>query len=233
MAPQNAFEKFRPMKPVLIIDIEVGNHQSVANAIDYLGYDYVVSNDKDEIAAAACYVLPGVGAFPEAMKNLNRLDLADALKREVLEKKKPILGICLGMQVFADSSEERDSTNAYQHKGLGWIRGAVRRLPAIPGLKVPQIGWNTLSWTGTDAVFSRLGPEAAFYFDHSYHFVCENKTDVAATCSYGTDIVSAVKHDNIFGVQFHPEKSQTAGLKFFRAFFDAAGQRYRKVVHHA
>jgi imidazole glycerol-phosphate synthase subunit HisH len=200
-------------KDVLIIDYGVGNHLSIINTLSFLGYSFKVSVNKKDIIAAKAYILPGVGAFNEAMKNLNKLKIIDTLGQQVLENKKPILGICLGMQVMADSSQEKGL-----HAGLGWIRGNVVRIKSLNNVRVPHVGWNQANILKKDPLFSRVQGQPHFYFDHSYHFECERRFK-AATCSYGEEITAAVQRENIFGVQFHPEKSQNNGLKLFRGFF--------------
>lgn len=204
-------------KKILIIDYKVGNHQSVENALNSLGYDFLVSNKKEDILNSNLYILPGVGAFGEAMKNLNNFKITQLLKQQVLEKKKPILGICLGFQVFADWSEE----NGF-HKGLGFIKGGVVKFKAKKGFRIPHVGWNTIKIIKKDPLFSKLKDSPNFYFDHSYHLICDDSY-ASAKCFYGDDFVAAVQKDNIFGVQFHPEKSQSNGLKLFRSFFDYLG----------
>ncbi|MEA3347229.1 MAG: imidazole glycerol phosphate synthase subunit HisH [Candidatus Auribacterota bacterium] len=199
---------------VLIIDYNVGNHQSVANALDFLGYKYFVSGRKEDILKADFYILPGVGAFGEAMQNLQQLGVVDILKREIIEKEKPILGICLGMQILAEHSME----NGY-HEGLGLIEGRVDKIEARKGFRVPHVGWNTLDIMRKDPLFLKTEEDTSFYFDHSYHFICKEPY-IYASCSYGSKLIAAVRKNNIFGVQFHPEKSQNSGLKLFRCFFD-------------
>jgi glutamine amidotransferase len=199
---------------ILIIDYEVGNHQSVANVLTTLGYDFELSGEAEAIRWATSYVLPGVGAIGEAMKNLQRLQIIDLLTQEVIGNKKPILGICLGMQMMAESSEEGGL-----HQCLGWIQGRVVKLEPGHGLRVPQVGWNTVHIHERDPLFTKVDEGANFYFDHSYHFVSDEKF-VAASCSYGGNVTAAVRKGNIFGVQFHPEKSQNNGLKVFRSFFN-------------
>ncbi len=199
---------------VLIIDYGVGNHLSVLNALDFLGYRYAVSNRREDIEEAQGFILPGVGAFGEAMQNLNRLDIVAVLKEQVAAKRKPLLGICLGMQLLAEDSEEKGT-----HKGLGLIKGHVVELKPAQKLRVPHVGWNSLKIRNKAPLFERTGTEPHFYFDHSYHFKCDPSC-VSATCAYGEEITAAVQKDNIFGVQFHPEKGQSNGLKLFRGFFE-------------
>ncbi|MDD4901325.1 MAG: imidazole glycerol phosphate synthase subunit HisH [Patescibacteria group bacterium] len=202
---------------VLIIDYGVGNDQSIINALKFLGYDFIISNNKKDIVQAKVYILPGVGAFSEAMKNLNDLGITDLLKEQILQKKKPILGICLGFQVLADYSEENGT-----HQGLGFIKGGVIKFKAERGLRIPHVGWSEIKVVKPNPLFTKLGTRPAFYFDHSYHLVGE-EADVSARCFYGADFTAAVQKDNIFGVQFHPEKSQNNGLKLFRSFFNYVG----------
>lgn len=203
---------------VLIIDYGVGNDQSVMNALSSLGYDFLVSNKKEDILGASAYILPGVGAFNEAMRNIKELKIEDLLREQVLAKKKPILGICLGFQVLASESEENGL-----HKGLGFIDGRVIRLVQKENVRIPHVGWNTLEIVKKEPLFSNIySDNPSFYFDHSYQLVCDNSC-VSAVTSYGDKIVSAIQKDNIFGTQFHPEKSQNNGLKLFRSFFNHIG----------
>ena len=150
----------------------------------------------------------------EGMKNLKKLNIIGVLEEEVLVKKKPILGICLGMQMLAKTSQEDGL-----HQCLGWIDGEVKKLDVGPEWRVPHVGWNTVDFKEGNSLFTRVSQGANFYFDHGYHFVCAPQY-VNATCRYGKDVVAAVQKDNIFGVQFHPEKSQNNGLRLFRSFFN-------------
>lgn len=204
---------------ILIIDYGVGNHQSVANALETLGYAFELSGDIEMIRRAKAYILPGVGAIGEAMKNLEKLKIIDSLTKEVMHNKKPILGICLGMQMMAESSEEGG-----HHRSLGWIQGRVVKLDPGIGYSVPQVGWNTVHIHEREPLFTKIEEGSNFYFDHSYHFVCDDQC-VSASCSYGGKVTAAVRKDNIFGVQFHPEKSQNNGLKVFRSFFNYVNSR--------
>lgn len=203
------------LKKILIIDYGVGNFQSVANALRFLGYEYSVSDKPLDISKAQILILPGVGAFSEAMKNLQKRNLINILRDEVINKKKPILGICLGMQVLASDSEEFGL-----HKGLGLIEGHVVRFNDKKGFPLPHVGWNNIMIKKKEPLFERIHGEPNYYFDHSFHFTCDEKY-VAAVCDYGTTFVAAVQKDNVFGTQFHPEKSQSAGLKLFRGFIES------------
>ncbi len=202
---------------VLVIDYGVGNHLSVINALECLGYAYEVSSKKEDIQNASAYILPGVGAFSEAMANLHARDMVTTLREQVMKHKKPILGICLGMQVLAE-----DSTENGLHEGLGFIPGHVVHIPADAGIRVPHVGWNELDIRVAGSLFVSVPQKARVYFDHSYYF----KTDpqyVAASSMYGGEVTAAVENGNVFGVQFHPEKSQTHGLRILRSFFNHIG----------
>ncbi|MFA5942630.1 MAG: imidazole glycerol phosphate synthase subunit HisH [Candidatus Paceibacterota bacterium] len=196
---------------VLVIDYGVGNHTSVCNALERLKYSYAVSSDTKDIKDAPAYILPGVGAFKEAMQNLRGRNIIEVLREEVIGKKKPLLGICLGMQVLAE-----DSTEDGLHTGLGFIPGHVVLIPH-ENVRVPHVGWNTLTIQKSDPLFVAVSTDARFYFDHSYHFATDEKYR-AATTQYGGEITAAVQHGAVYGVQFHPEKSQTSGLRLLRSF---------------
>jgi len=203
-------------KHIVIVDYNVGNTGSVANALTFLGYDFSITSEPDAIRAADVIVLPGVGAFAEAMNNLKELGLTDVLREEVEDNKKIVFGICLGFQILAEEGHENGV-----HTGLGFIPGSVEKITPQVGLRVPHVGWNTLDIAKKDPLFSKIDQGTSVYFDHSYHFVCE-KQYVAATTAYGTDLVAAVQHENVYGVQFHPEKSQNGGLRILRSFFESA-----------
>jgi glutamine amidotransferase len=201
---------------IVIIDYGVGNTHSVFNAISYLGYNkHRISDSENIIRKADVLILPGVGAFDEAVKNLRQRNLHHILNEHVLVNKKPILGICVGMQMLASHSEE----NGF-HEGLNWIKGTVKKLSLPSSFAVPHVGWNNVIIKQQDPLFTRNDLDSNFYFDHSYYFDCDSKY-VAAYCDYGIQVTAAVQHENIFGVQFHPEKSQINGLKLFRAFFNS------------
>ena len=199
---------------IVIIDYGVGNTHSVLNAITRLGFSVKISDKENLISAADALVLPGVGAFDEAMKNLQARHLHEILNEQVLVNNKPILGICLGMQMFASFSEENG-----EHAGLGWIEGRVRLIDSQKGLRVPHVGWNDIKVNLKDPIFTRCPEESNFYFDHSYHYECASE-HVAAFCNYGGKVTAAVQRKNIAGVQFHPEKSQNNGLRLFKGFFN-------------
>jgi glutamine amidotransferase len=201
-------------KTICIVDYGMGNTQSVGNAIESLGGNYVISNRKDEIARCDGIILPGVGAFKAAMENLHALDLVAPLTDRVMEKKKPFLGICLGMQLLAEDSVELGFS-----AGLGWLKGHVVALQPSQTLRVPHVGWNNTQIVKPQPLFHGIDAQAHFYFDHSYTLQCEPEL-VAATFEYGGSFVAAVQRDNLFATQFHPEKSQRHGLKLLRNFLN-------------
>lgn len=196
----------------MVVDYRMGNLKSVVNALTYIGAEAFISEDKADVAKADGFVLPGVGAFGEAMENLQRLDLVAPLKDAVLGLKKPLLGICLGMQLLAESSEEKG-----RHLGLGWIPGEVVRLSPGGGLRLPHVGWNSLEILRSDGFLPRPDQKADYYFVHSYH-VRAPANVVAATCRYGEPFAAALQVGNLYAVQFHPEKSQWNGLQILRGF---------------
>lgn len=199
-----------------IVDYGMGNLRSVAKAFELLGAETVVSGKPEELQAAEKLVLPGVGAFGDGMANLRKLGLDKFLEGEVLGKKKPMLGICLGMQLLAQEGFERG-----RNKGLGFIGGKVAKFELeAQGLKVPHVGWNEVRFLGENPLFRGLKDGACFYFVHSYHMVCDDKKDVSAVCDYGYEFTAAVRRGNIFGTQFHPEKSQEAGLRVLENYID-------------
>jgi glutamine amidotransferase len=198
---------------VVIVDYKMGNVGSILNMLKKIGTDAVISADPAVIKQAARIVLPGVGSFDEGMSNLHALGLKDVLQEKVIVGRAPTLGICLGMQLFGDRSEEGSSP------GLGWIHGEIKRFVFDKErLKVPHMGWNTVR-PAKPGPMSRLATEdSRFYFVHAYHFVCADQSDVLFTSEYGQPFVSAVRRDNIVGVQFHPEKSHRFGMDLLRTF---------------
>jgi len=200
-------------KNIVIIDYNMGNLASVANAIEYIGYKAIISNKIEDIKLADYIILPGVGAFPDGMKNLIDLNLIEVLREQVLERKKPFLGICLGMQLLADEGYESGLT-----KGLGYIKGKVKKFDLKDkNLRIPHVGWNEVYFKKNCILFKDLNKSEVFYFVHSYHFTPEEDV-VAGTFDYGGEFTAIIQKDNIFGTQFHPEKSQKAGLKILENF---------------
>ena len=197
-----------------IVDISIGNLTSIKNAIEYLGFDSEISDNPEKLKDSSHIILPGVGSFRNAMKSIKENHIDEALHDIVFGEKKPILGICLGMQIMAESGTEDGVT-----PGLGWIKGRVEKLSCDDiSFKVPHIGWNNFDLLTKSKLFNGVKIENDFYFVHSYHVVCENEDNIIAQSSYCNSFVSAFNKDNIYGVQFHPEKSQDVGLKVLENF---------------
>jgi glutamine amidotransferase len=205
----------------VVIDYDMGNLKSMSNALKALGVPHEVSGDPAVVSSAQAIVLPGVGAFGDGMKALERRGLTEVLRKKVLEDRVPYLGVCLGMQFLASRSYEHG-----EHQGLGWIAASVDRLsPSDVGLKVPHMGWNELRIVDASSPLMRdVADGTAVYFLHGYHFVPSGEASncVVATTSHGGEVVAAVQREHIFGVQFHPEKSQGAGLAILKNFADHA-----------
>ncbi len=199
---------------VTIVDYGMGNLSSIRNALDYIGVPSVIASSPEKVASSDRLILPGVGSFARAMSNLNESGLTAALNRAVIDRRSPVLGICLGMQLLADVGSEDGIT-----PGLGWIPGEVVRLNEALVGKVPRIGFDSIRPARADeALFAGLGTGADFYFVHSYHFVPAKADVVIGTCDSGMAVVAAVGAENIYGVQFHPEKSQANGIRLLRNF---------------
>jgi imidazole glycerol-phosphate synthase subunit HisH len=202
---------------IALIDYGMGNIRSIKNALLHIGdFQIDVTDNPEMIQAANCIILPGVGAFPDAMKNLRDRNLIGLLNDQVLTKKKPLLGICLGMQLLFSSS-----TEGGDNKGLDWIPGVVERID-LKNYRVPHVGWNDLHLQQSSSIFENLGYDKNFYFVHSYHVACPGKF-VSATFEYGQEFTAAVQKDNIIGMQFHPEKSQQNGMQVLKQFIAWAG----------
>jgi glutamine amidotransferase len=197
---------------VAIIDYGMGNVASVQKALTFLGIKSIITHDHAIIETSSSILLPGVGSFSQGMENLRERGLVKMLTEEVFFKKKPFLGICLGMQLILENGNE-----PYKCKGLGWIQGEVVKFD-LKNLKVPHMGWNNIN-VHNDTYYKSLITND-FYFIHSYHVKAANKQDVAATVNYGFDVVASIQRGNIFATQFHPEKSQTAGLSILKTFFE-------------
>lgn len=194
---------------IAILDYDVGNLKSISNALRYLGFSCQITGEGGELEAADALILPGVGAFPDAADKLKKTGLDELLRKQA--EIKPILGICLGMQLlFTDSDEGRPCP------GLGLIPGHVRRIPT--SLKLPHIGWNTLSFPQDSPLFSRLEDASAVYFVHSYAAADVLPEDLLAVTDYGVPVTAAVGRGHVFGCQFHPEKSGEVGLQILRNF---------------
>lgn len=199
---------------IAIIDYGMGNVLSVQKALNKIGVDNIVTSDSDEIDKCSHIILPGVGSFNKAMENLHAKDLVNILRKEVQENKKPILGICLGMQLLAEHGYENGVTD-----GLAFIEGSVIEIPSN-NLPVPHIGWNEVT-IKSNKYFDNVY-DHNFYFVHSYYLEAKNESDIAATVNYGMELTAAVQKDNIFGTQFHPEKSQEEGIEVLKSFFENA-----------
>lgn len=194
----------------VVVNYGMGNLRSIQHKLAGIGFACDISAEARDVERAELLILPGVGHFGAAMGLLHQQDLVRVLDESVLGRGTPILGICLGMQLLSRSSEEGDA------EGLGWIDAVTRRFafpPAGPRLKVPHIGWNTLEAKPGHELLQGITPGERFYFTHSYHLCCASGADVVATTNYGYDFVSVVRHGNIVGTQFHPEKSHRAGMK--------------------
>jgi len=197
---------------IVIIDYGMGNLRSVQKAFEKVGFPAVITNDHTLIKKASHIVLPGVGAFGDAMKNLHTLGLDKLLHVEILEHKKPFLGICLGMQLIAEKSYEFG-----EHQGLGWIEGAEVVRFKEGSLKIPHIGWNEVNFHNPSVLFEGIPNHSNFYFVHSYYFQAP-LTYAIGECEYDHSFVCAIQKNNIFATQFHPEKSQTHGLAIIKNF---------------
>lgn len=198
---------------VTIIDYGMGNIRSVSNAFAFLGCRVEVTSEPAVVDQSEFIVLPGVGAFGDAMHNLKALHLIDPLNRQVIEHKKPFLGICLGMQLIANESEEKGL-----NQGLGWIPGRVIPIKADPSLRIPHMGWNEIIPQGRDEFLDGFHQGLNFYFVHSFYLQCENQEDVHSNVLYGNEITASVRKDNIFAVQFHPERSHHNGLRLLEKY---------------
>jgi glutamine amidotransferase len=198
---------------VAIIDYGLSNSSSVLNMIKWIGGDAIITSNHQDIKNATHLILPGVGAFDSGMDNLQKSHLIDLLNHEVLENEKPILGICLGMQLLLDSSEEGEK------KGLGWIKGYSKKFIFDDhSLKVPHMGWNYINIENQSQIVKDLD-DAKFYFVHSY-FVNTAQENILTTTNYGHGFVSGIQKENIYGFQFHPEKSHKYGMQLFKNFLE-------------
>jgi glutamine amidotransferase len=195
-----------------IVDYGMGNLGSVRNMFKRIGAQAVITGDVEKIASATKLVLPGVGAFDSAMTRINQPELRRVLDRKALEERIPILGLCLGMQLLTRSSEEGTLP------GLGWIAATTKRIPPQPGLKVPHMGWNVVTPTRESALTAGLPSESRFYFVHSYCVHADDPADSILTAVHGIQFDAGVQRDNVFGVQFHPEKSHKFGMKLLANF---------------
>ena len=202
----------RSTQMTAIIDYGAGNIKSVEKALLSLGQEVVITDDKETILNADRIILPGVGAFGDAMAQLEKTGL-DAVIREAVEKNIPFLGICLGLQLLFEKSEEAPGV-----KGLGILKGEVKKIPAEQGLKIPHMGWNSLHFAHDGKLFHGIEEGSYVYFVHSYYLKAEEEFIVKASTEYGVSIHASVEKDNVFACQFHPEKSSETGLKILKNF---------------
>lgn len=197
---------------ITIIDYDAGNIKSVEKAIQSLGEETILTSDPEQILKADKLILPGVGAFGDAMEKLKSYGLVEVIK-EAVGKGIPFLGICLGLQLMFESSEESPGV-----EGLSLLKGKIMRIPAGEGLKIPHIGWNSLKYPNKGTLYEGLKEDAYVYFVHSYYLKAEDEQIVTATTEYGVTIHASVQKDNLYGCQFHPEKSSEVGLTILKNF---------------
>jgi len=220
-----------------LIDYDAGNLLSVEKALRALGDEPVITRDRGALLSADRVILPGVGAYKDCMDKLNEYDLAGIIP-EIIAQGKPFLGICLGMQLLFESSEEGQTENSGEGQtenvrgdksfsgvvqGLGILKGKIRKIPAAPGLKIPHMGWNSLKINPESRLLSGVPDGSFVYFVHSYYLKAEEEAIVAASAEYGVSIHAAVEKGNLFGCQFHPEKSSETGLRILRNFLEIQG----------
>ena len=199
---------------IAIVDYDAGNIKSVEKALQFLGQEPVVTRDKETLLQAEKVIVPGVGAFGDAMGKMHQYGLVEVL-REIAAKGTPLLGICLGLQLFFESSEETPGV-----EGLGLLPGKIVRIPDKEGFKIPHMGWNSIQINPASRLLKGIEEGAYVYFVHSYYLQAENEADVAATIDYVVNIHAAAEHENIFATQFHPEKSGEIGLRILKNFIE-------------
>ena len=199
---------------IAIIDYDAGNIKSVEKALLLLGQEVKITRDKDEILSADKVILPGVGAFGDAMGKIRQYGLEEVI-HEVVRKKTPFLGICLGLQLMFERSDETPGV-----EGLGILKGEILRIPDCPGLKIPHMGWNSLKFQNNGRFFKGLPEDSYVYFVHSYYLKAEDESIVTATTEYSTHIHASVEYENVFACQFHPEKSSDVGIQILKNFVE-------------
>ncbi len=199
---------------IAIIDYDAGNLKSVEKALVSLGETPVITREKDVIQSADKIILPGVGAFGDAMEKLHQYGLVDVI-RQVVKNGTPLLGICLGLQLLFESSEESPGV-----EGLGICKGKILRIPAKDGLKIPHMGWNSLHYDHTGRLFSGIEEDSYVYFVHSYYLEAEDEEIVTASAEYAVHIHASIEQGNVFACQFHPEKSSDVGLAILKNFIE-------------
>lgn len=198
-----------------IVDYGLGNLRSVAGAVERLGWTPVVTSDPAELDRCDKLLLPGVGAFGDGMRNLRERGLVDPLTTMAMRERKPVLGLCLGAQLIVSESEEFG-----RHAGLGWIEGSVRRIEPDGGLRVPHVGWNELRQVGDSVLFGGVVDEALFYYVHSFVIEPVDRAVVKGETDYGRALTAVIERGNVYGTQFHPEKSQLDGLTLLGNFLE-------------
>ncbi len=204
------------MKDIILIDAGAGNLRSVQKALESIGASVLRTEDPKDVLTAKKVVLPGVGAFGDYMAGLRARGLEESIN-EIVQRGVPLLGICVGMQAFFDVGKEMG-----EHKGLGLLRGEVVRFAESLSVKVPHTGWNQLTVKNEASLFDQIDDGAYVYFNHSYYCQAAESSDVIAEVEYGIRYACAVRRENVFGVQFHPEKSQQVGLQILKNFLEAA-----------
>ena len=200
---------------IIIVDYKLGNVSSLYNMLRWLNIEARVSSDISDVTRYDKIILPGIGAFDEGMEQLKKMKLLDILQKKVLGEKILILGICLGMQLISKSSEEG------KEQGLGWIDAVTQKFrfgDSYKNMRIPHIGWNTIKVVKNNPLLENLEKESKFYFLHSYHLVCRLKENILAESTYGYEFPSVINKENIFGVQFHPEKSHRFGMRILENF---------------
>jgi len=202
---------------ISIVDYNIGNLGSVKNMISKIGFESQICNSQKDIRNAQKLILPGVGSFDACMHNLKRSGLIQAIEERVLVDKIPILGICVGMQLFTHGSDEGES------EGLSWLDGKCQKFKfdnVNENLKIPHMGWNSVATNNHNSLFKEMEEDARFYFAHSFHVVLSDTKEILATSKYGYEFISAIQKENIYGVQFHPEKSLKHGMKLLSNFLN-------------
>ncbi len=206
---------------IAVVDYHLGNLRSICAALEKQEINYVCTSDPALISKSSALILPGVGSFPDGMRNLRELNLIDLLNELVIDKQIPILGICLGFQLMAMEGNEFG-----KNKGLGWLKSKVLRFEGLaPELRIPHVGWNDCICNKDSQIFAGIPKESLFYFTHSFYMKCENLDDILAYSDHGERFVAAIQKNNIFGVQFHPEKSQLHGLTLLNNFAKRIAQK--------